>query len=488
MAHPIEWKTLLGILTLLFIINTIGAIVTVFRRPRSIASVFAWMLALVFLPGVGFLLYLFAGRRIDQEVIVRLNSHYEKRMVEINQMIEEHNRFFISESVSSSSELLKDYFNHSEESPVTRGNRVTLFVDGQEKFTQLFKDIQQAKTTIHLEYYAIFDDQIGNQLLALLIQKAKAGLEVRVLFDPFGGRTSLTFFKPLLAAGGQVLPFITARDFIRKTRLNYHLHRKIVVIDGKIGWTGGFNVGDQYLTVTSKFGYWRDTHARILGTATFSLQEVFIRDWNGSVIDEKDYLKYDPKFFVLPDEEERGEVSLQVVADGPNREDQILKGGFIKMILGAKKRVWIQTPYLIPDDPMLDALLIAVRSGIEVRIMIPCMPDHPFIYRATQYYANYLHKKGVKISIYTGGFLHAKVLMIDDNLSTFGTMNQDIRSYALNFEVNTFVYNERLTQQLSAQFEQDLTQSIELTTAMIEQQSLWLRFKQAIARLMSPIL
>lgn len=477
----------LGLLVLLML-NTIGAMLTVFRRPRSIASVFAWLLALIFLPGLGFVLYLFAGRRIDNEVIYRLNSHHEKRIAEINQMIEEHNYHFISESQSSSSELLKDYFNYSKEAPVTRGNQVRLITDGQIKFQELFKDIDAAKETLHLEYYAIFNDQIGNELLRLLIKKAQEGLQVRVLFDPFGGRTNQRFFKPLVAAGGEVLPFITSRDFIRKTRLNYHLHRKVVVIDGKISWTGGFNVGDQYLNVTKKFGYWRDTHARIIGTASFSLQEVFIRDWNASVINPKDYLEYDPKFFVLPKPEEVGDISLQIVADGPNREDQILKGGFIKMILGAKKRVWIQTPYLIPDDPMLDALLIAVRSGVEVRIMIPCMPDHPFIYRATQYYANYLHKKGVKISIYTRGFLHAKVLIIDDHIASFGTMNQDIRSYALNFEVNAFVYHSEVTRELAVIFEKDLIDSIDLTTAMIEQQSLWLRIKQATARLMSPIL
>ena len=158
------------------------------------------------------------------------------------------------------------------------------------------------------------------------------------------------------------------------------------------------------------------------------------------------------------------------------------------MILGAKKRILIQTPYLIPDDSMMDALLIAVRSGVEVNIMIPCMPDHPFIYRATQYYASNLHKKGVKISIYTGGFLHAKVLVIDDHISSFGTMNQDIRSYALNFEVNAFVYNQELTKTLAETFEKDLEQSIELTDAMIAQQSLWLKTKQSVARLLSPIL
>lgn len=476
------------IILLFLAINTIGALITVFRRPRSIASVFAWMMALTFLPGIGFLLYAFVGRKIDGEVIYLLNSHHQQRISEIGQLIEEHNQKFDDDNISKSAELLKDYFDYSEESPITRGNQVEIITDGQQKFSELFNDIQLAKETIHLEYYAIFDDKIGNQLLNLLIQKAKTGVKIRVLFDPFGGRTTVKFFKPLVAVGGKVLPFITARDFIRKTRLNYHLHRKIVVIDGKIGWIGGFNVGDQYLNETKRFGYWRDTHARIIGTASFSLQEIFIRDWNASVTKPSDYLEYDEKYFCLPQESEYGTIQLQVVADGPDAEDQILKGGFIKMILSAKKRVWIQSPYLIPDDSMLDALTIAVRSGVDVRIMIPNMPDHPFIYRATQFYANFLHKKGVKIYMYNGGFLHAKTMIVDHELSSFGTTNQDIRSYALNFEVSAFAYSREITEELANNFSVDMLESTILTKEMIQKQSKWLRFKQAFSRLLSPIL
>lgn len=484
----LDVKIAIQILIFFLVVNTISALVTVFRRPRSIASVFAWMMALVFLPGLGFFLYAFVGRKIDGEVIYLLNSHHQRRINEINQMIEEHNRKFDEGNLAKSTKLLKDYFDYSKESPITRGNQVEIITDGQQKFSQLFVDIRQANETIHMEYYAIFDDLIGNQLLNLLIQKAKEGVKIRVLFDPFGGRTTEKFFKPLIAVGGKVLPFITARDFIRKTRLNYHLHRKIVVIDGKISWTGGFNVGDQYLNETKRFGYWRDTHARIIGTASFRLQEIFIRDWNASVIKSEDYLEYDEKYFCLPEEAEYGAVQLQVVADGPDAEEQILKGGFIKMILGAKKRVWIQSPYLIPDDSMLDALSIAVRSGVDVRIMIPNMPDHAFIYRATQYYANVLHKKGVKIYIYEGGFLHAKTLVVDHELSSFGTTNQDIRSYALNFEVNAFAYNQEVTDELAAIFETDMLESTLLTAEMIDKQSKWLRIKQAFSRLLSPVL
>lgn len=488
MNLSINLSTVYQIIYLLLIINTIGALVTVFRKPRSIASTLAWMIALIFLPGIGFILYVFLGRGIDGEVLYRFSEEHQERIAEINEMIARNNQEFSHIIDPPEGKSLKRYFYNLEESPISKGNNVTFYTDGQEKFESLFEDIRQATDNIHVEYYAFFNDTIGNRFLNILVEKAKEGIEVRLVYDPWGGKTPKSFFEPLLDAGGKVTPFVTARNLIRKTRLNYHLHRKIVVIDGEIGWTGGFNVGDQYLEITNKFGYWRDTHSRIVGTASFSLQEIFIRDWNASVEDSEDALEYEHRYFIVPEREAAGEVTMQVVADGPESEEEILKNGFVKMILAAEKRVLIQTPYLVPDDTMTDALLIAVRSGVEVNIMIPHMPDHPFIYRASQYYANYLHARGVNIYIFEGGFLHAKTVIIDDKIASFGTTNQDIRSYALNFEVNAFTYNKELTDELTEIFEEDLDDSTLLTTEMINEQSRWLRFKQNFSRLLSPIL
>lgn len=203
-------------------------------------------------------------------------------------------------------------------------------------------------------------------------------------------------------------PVYHIKEHFSKTRLNYHLHRKIVVIDGQISWTGGFNVGDQYLGESKRFGRWRDTHGRIEGTASFTLQEIFIRDWNASVSSKSERMSYLPEYFVLPQKKIEKGVPMQIVADGPDSSEQIIKDGFVRLILAAEKSVWIQSPYLVPDETMISAILIAVRSGIDVRIMIPNMPDHPFIYRATQYYANYLHQRGVKIYHYADGFIHSK--------------------------------------------------------------------------------
>lgn len=472
----------------LILVNTVGAFITVFRRPRSITSILAWMMTLVFLPGLGFILYSFFGRGIDRETVYLFSEQHQKRIKEINEMIEENNTKYAPKSYPYEAVLLKQFFANMEESPLTRGNQVEFFTDGKEKFSHLFEDIKKAKDNIHVEYYAFFDDKIGNAFLDLLVKKAREGVEVRLVFDPWGGRTNVKFFKPLKEAGGKVMPFITSRNLIRKTRLNYHLHRKIVVVDGQIGWVGGFNVGDQYVETTEKFGYWRDTHARIVGTASFSLQEIFIRDWNASIRKNEDLLEYEERYFVIPAQVDKEDAAMQIVADGPESIEQIIEGGFIKTIVAAKERIWIQTPYLIPDDSMTSALRIAIRSGVDVRIMIPCMPDHPFIYRATQYYANLFQKIGAKIYIYTDGFIHAKTLVSDNTIASFGTTNQDIRSYELNFEVSAFAYDEKINNDLAVIFEEDMKHATLLTQEMIDQQSYWLKFKQNFSRLLSPIL
>lgn len=482
------------VLYVVIVVNTIGAAITVFRKPRSIASILAWLVTLVFIPVVGFILYLFCGRGLDRETVAKFKREDARKTdlitnkIElINKKISIYNHRFTDLEPGSGAKLLERYLRNIEESLLTRGNQLSFYTDGKEKFAALFEDIRNAQDNVHVEYYAFFPDEIGTEFLNVLVEKARSGVEVRLIYDPWGAKGSnAEFFQPLVDAGGKVTAFITSRNLIGKTRLNYHLHRKIVVIDGMIAWTGGFNVGDQYLGRSQKFGYWRDTHGRIVGPGSFSLQEIFIKDWNISVPDEADELDYEDRYFVFPEKE--GTVSMQVVSDGPENDAAILKSAFVKMILAAEDKIWIQTPYLIPDDTMFNALLIAAQSGVDVRIMIPNMPDHPFIFRATQYYANQLTKKGIKIYNYQNGFLHAKTILMDDKICSFGSTNQDIRSYDLNFEVSAFVYDEAVTLEMQEIFLKDQENAKLLTEEAIKQQSRWLRFKQNFSRLLSPIL
>lgn len=476
---------------IIFFANAILALWTVFHRKRSVATSWAWLIVLIILPVVGFIIYGFVGRGISQENLFAINRQKHIGLSNVQKMITEAPAKIDQNDTSPSAHILIKYLDKDQESPITKNNKLKLYTDGHDKFRDLFADIRQAKSSINVEYYTIYNDAIGNEFLKLLIQKAKEGVQVRVLYDAWGSfGASKSWFNQLTEAGGDVLPFITSRNMISRNRINYHLHRKIVVIDGVTSWTGGFNVGDQYLGRKKKFGYWRDTHLRLVGSASLLLQERFVMDWNASAVKEEELISFDEKLFPDLDENDisKGDMAVQVVSDGPDNDEPYMRNGLVRLMMLARKRVWIQTPYLIPDEAMIAAWQILASSGVDLRIMIPCMPDHPFIYRATQWYANQLVKIGVKVYTYNNGFMHAKTIIVDDKYATVGSVNQDYRSYDLNFEDNVFVYDRAFNKEMSNQFEKDMEQSTLLTPEIIKKQSHWLRFLQNFSRLLSPIL
>lgn len=483
--------TFVDIFSLIILINTIGAIITVFMKPRDIAATWAWLVVLTLLPVFGFILYLFTGRGLSTKGAFKIRKKDYKGLERLLQEESASDNFVFSnflEYGTETSEVMQ-FFATIDAAPVIKRNQIRIFNDGHEKFETLFEDIRAAKESVHVEYYSFYSDQIGTRFRDLLIEKAHQGVEVRVLYDAFGSRgTTKRWFKPLIDAGGYAESFITSKNALLRFRINYHDHRKIVVIDGKVAYTGGFNVGDQYLGESPKFGYWRDTHIRIIGPGALGLQTRFLRDWNAS-IHESEHVSYDAKYFPIPKEATvTGDTPLQIVSSGPATQKEQIKLGYIKFISAAKERVWIQTPYLVPDESVISALKIAAASGIDVRIMIPCMPDHPFIYRATQYYAQLLHSDGVRIFIYQNGFLHSKTMLVDKEWISIGSANQDIRSYSLNFEVNAFMYDPVVVAEYALTFLEDMEHSEELTDQMIQQQGAWLRFKQKFSRLLSPVL
>ena len=356
---------------------------------------------------------------------------------------------------------------------------------GQEKFTQLKEDLRNAKDHIHIGYYIFNDDKLGYELLEILIEKAHQGVEVLVLYDALGTRfIKQKFWKELHDAGGRSEAFFGYTFGIINLRMNYRNHRKIVVIDGKIGYVGGFNIGDEYLG-KGKLGQWRDTHLRIRGNAVLSLQARFFIDWNATASEQyqKTFL---PRYF--PTLECLGDTAMQIVSTGPDNDYQKIKMGFVKMIYMAKTSIDIQTPYFIPDESVLEALQVAALSGVKVRIMVPCKPDHPFVYRATEYYCRNLLKDGVEIYLYEEGFLHAKTMVVDGVASTVGTSNFDMRSFRLNFEINAFIYDEEISCKLQDIFEKDIENCLLADEAYFKKQSPWKKLKQKFSRLLSPIL
>ena len=355
----------------------------------------------------------------------------------------------------------------------------------KEKFEQLLKDIDQAKNHIHIQYYIIQNDELGKRFIQALTKKAKEGVKVRVLYDDLGSRAlSKKFFKEFREVGGRVEVFFPSKLKYFNPRLNFRNHRKLVIIDGKIGYVGGFNVGNEYLGLDPKFGYWRDTHLRIEGSAVHAIQTRFILDWNQA--SKHHDIMYQPNYF--PKLDSKGSIGLQIVTSGPDSEWEQIKNGYIKLISSAKKSILIQTPYFIPDASLFDALRIASLSGIQVKLMIPNKPDHIFVYWATTHYAGELLKAGARVYIYDNGFIHAKMIVVDEEVSSVGTANIDVRSFKLNFEVNAFIYDEGIAKTLTDVFYKDMEVSKELTREMYVKRSKKIRIKESLSRLLAPIL
>nr|WP_275580409.1 cardiolipin synthase [Metabacillus iocasae] len=476
-----------ALLLVLFILNMLLAITLIFLERRSISTTWAWLMVLYFIPVLGFILYLIFGQNLSKQKIFTWDQKsyiaLRQSVAEQTEQLKEHRFSFLNESAEEYKDLVLMNLVHNE-AIFTQNNEVKIFTDGHDKFDSLLQDIEQATHHIHLVYYIIRSDELGTKLVNALVKKANEGVQVKVLYDDMGSKKfKRKLIKALTKAGGEVAPFFPSKFPLFNLRINYRNHRKLVIIDGKIGYIGGFNIGDEYLGLNPKFGYWRDTHLKVLGAAVHYIQSRFILDWNHA---SSSAITYHQHYY--PPLSSIGEVGMQIVSSGPDSEEEQIKNGYIKMILAAKDYVYIQTPYFIPDDTLLDVLKIAALSGVDVRIMIPNKPDHPFVYWATYSHIGELLKVGAKVYIYEKGFLHAKTIVVDNKVASVGTANIDMRSFRLNFEVNAFLYDSSLTHQLTCVFEKDMNDSTLLTRDAYEQRRLLIRFKESISRLLSPIL
>ena len=378
------------------------------------------------------------------------------------------------------------YHLHVSNAILTNDNEVQFFVDGREKFQALVEDLKQAQSSIHIQYYIIKDDEVFRSILEVLRQKVQEGVEVRILFDGMGGRfVRGRLWKELRGMGMQVAEFFPAIFGQLQLRVNYRNHRKIVVIDGKTGYVGGFNIAREYIGLDKKFGYWRDTHMRIKGSAVDALQVRFILDWNFAARNQTIAFE---KYLAEPEVGPNSECPVQIVTSGPDSLEQSIRNTYLRLIHKAKRTIYIQTPYFIPDEAIMSALSIAVHSGVEVNIMIPCKPDHPFVYWATYSYVGELVLQGANCYMYMDGFLHAKGIVVDEMALCYGTANMDIRSFSLNFEVNAILYDEGKAREMTEYFHQDLKRSKQITKNMYLGRNLLVRFKEQVSRLLSPLL
>lgn len=476
--------------TAVFIVNVLLAGVVVFFERRNPASTWAWLLVLFFIPVVGFIAYMVFGRDSHREKVF-----YEKMNSDIDvyyHQIFDGERFGptikrqletkdTGETITGEPYLDDLARLHIKSGHwMTYNNQVTRFHDGESKFEALIDDIRHAKQYIHMEYYIIRGDKIGKRIISELAKKAAQGIEVKLLYDGMGC-TGLppNFFKALTDAGGEACGFLP--PFI--ARINYRNHRKLCIIDGIIGYIGGFNIGDEYLGFVPRYGFWRDTHLRIEGDAIDGLQIRFINDWNFT---SSNKLSLIDRYFPIRQKTEG--VKMQIVSSGPDTMWKNVRDGYFKMMNEAEKNIYFVTPYFVPDDSIFDALKVAALSGLDVKIIIPAHPDHFFVYWASMSYLGELLEAGVKCYQYEKGFIHSKVVLIDGKLASVGTANMDIRSFDLNFEVNAFIYDKAVAQLLEADFNNDLLDCMEITTDWYYGRSLLFKIKEAVSRLISPML
>ncbi|MCH6264545.1 cardiolipin synthase [Neobacillus citreus] len=475
------------LIALITVLNILFAIVVMFVERRDVSSTWAWLLVLFFLPILGFLIYIFLGRQLKQKNFYKLSEEERRFLNEAVSVQMDHltrSDFLHNPLLQRYGDLIKMNMKSSN-ALLSNDNDVQIFHHGIDKFDALFQDIRNAKIEIHLQYYIIQRDSLAVKLRDELTKKAKEGVRVRVLYDEVGSRRmNRSFFKELIECGGEVEVFFPSFLKLINFRINTRNHRKICIIDGEIAYIGGFNIGNEYLGLDKKFGNWRDTHLRILGEAVNHIQGRFVLDWKQATDQET----INHEAFSMNLERHSGSSAIQIIASGPNSTTEHLKNMYLKLIMSAQKSVYIQTPYFIPDSSFMDACKIALLSGVDVRIMIPSKPDHPFVYWANLAYAGELLSYGAKILLYENGFLHAKTILVDQEVASVGTTNIDMRSFRLNFEVNALIYDEKIAHDLYDLFMEDSNYCSELTLTRYQGRSGFVRIKESVSRLLSPIL
>lgn len=474
------------LISLISLINIVLGIAVIFFERRDVGYTWAWLLILFTVPLVGFIIYIFLGRQVRKENFYKLTdferSDFESAVNRELEAVKE--KYPHNDILDKYSDLIKMNLNSSN-AFLTTDNEINIFTTGKEKFDSLFEDIKKAEKEVNIQYYIIQPDHLGKQLRDLLVQKAKEGVKIRLLFDAIGSKKlSPSFFQEIIKNDGEVEVFFPSFLRLINFRINNRNHRKLCIIDGTIAYIGGFNVGDEYLGMKKKFGYWRDTHLRIMGNAVNHIQARFILDW---VYSSKDEL-VTGKEFSFTRVKHNGNSPVQIVSSGPNSKTEHLKNMYVRLIMSAKKSIYIQTPYFIPDTSFMDACKMALLSGVDLRIMIPNKPDHPFVYWATWAFAGELLSYGAKIYLYEKGFLHAKTIVVDQKASSVGTTNIDNRSFKLNFEVNATIYDETISGKLAHIFNEDMKNCSQLTRERYSERPLRIKFKEAISRLVSPIL
>ncbi|WP_299334435.1 cardiolipin synthase [uncultured Psychroserpens sp.] len=474
--------------TILIIINyllAISAIITVLLNNINPSKTVTYIIILALFPFFGLVIYYLFGQQYRKTKI------FDRKHVINSKVIQSASNSFqldgrdlkvINEELDDKIKLIK-LLKNSEKSPLTIRNDVKLLINGEEKFEYLLDDLKQAKHHIHLEYYILKDDGIGTELLDIICERAKAGVEVKLSYDDVGSKLSSVMKHQLDESGVLHCPFMPVFFSSLTGKSNYRNHRKIAVIDGEIGYVGGINISDTYVNSPSSKLYWRDTHLRIHGEAVKVLQFHFLTTWDFVT---NDSIEIKESYF--PEIQCKKGIPVQIAASGPDTDWANIMEAILTAINNAESYIYITTPYFIPNDQVITALQIAAKIGVDVRLIIPKESDSWVAKYATNSFIEPLLNAGAKIYRYKKGFVHAKTMVVDDVFCTIGTCNMDNRSFNINFEINALIYDTEKSELMKSQFKTDLED------CEIIEQELWMqrpnsqKLKESFSRLWAPLL
>ena len=468
------WITLVVVFHVLGFVSSIHAVMGT-RTPQGAV---AWAVALNAFPYLAVPAYWVLGRsRFEGYVTARQEEDNEIR--EIAKSAAEkarHYRSARSEEAGSSRTA-----ENLAKIPYLSGNEVELLIDGDATFGNIFKGIAKAEDYVLVQFFIVKDDELGRELKSVLLERARAGVRVYFLYDEIGSHTlPNSYIAELREAGAEILDFNSRKGPGNRFQINFRNHRKIVVVDGHTAWVGGHNVGDEYMGKDPEFGHWRDTHVRITGPAALAVQLTFLEDWHWAT-DKAPEFRWDPH--VLPDEG----VDVLAFPTGPNDRLETAALMFMAAINAAQKRLWIASPYFVPDEPIMNSLHLAALRGVDVRILIPDKADHLLVYLAAFSYFEEVAGTGIRFFRYTDGFLHQKVVLVDDEISAIGTANFDNRSFRLNFEIMAVIADTTFATEVEQMLLDDFDKSVEMQPGDYENRSFWFKLGVRLARLTAPV-
>lgn len=462
--------------------STVVIILVILSENRNPVKSLAWVTVLLLLPVVGLILYLFFGRSIkNTRMISRRNRRKLRRREKKSSAVPADMGLAASsvQQINLAKSLTGAQFYDN--------NHIEIFTDGTSKFKSFEADLRAARKSINIQYYIFEDDSLGNRIARILIDKVREGVKVRVIYDHVGSfSVKNRFFKYLRDNGVEIYPFFKVTFPSLATRVNWRNHRKICIIDNKIGYIGGMNIADRYIDGGRKFERWRDTHLRVCGPVVDALQYSFAVDWNfmgRGLIEENFHSGAEES-----DVNGIGAVGAQLLTSGPTSQWANIALAFHKAIATARRRVFIQTPYFLPTEALLKALQSAALAHVDVRIMMPEKSDSAMLSLASASYVEQCLKAGIKIYFYTAGMLHSKMMIVDDEIVTIGSTNFDFRSFECNFEGNLFVYGSNFASAAIEVFKRDLADCRRIQPAQWRTRPLPQKFAESVVRLLSPIL